>query len=110
MIAFDVDRTLPFMKSFYSFTDSSTNYQMEILRALILASHFKCFSIKSWVSKIHRDVLLAIICGFAPGHLPAISSFYNFINRFYIDKPVHKNVCILELNHFPVTTLKNYTQ
>lgn len=106
MIALDVDSIIPFMKSFYSFTGRPAKNQIKILRALILAPHFRCLSIKSWVSKLCDDNLLAIICGFVPDHIPAFSSFYDFINRFYFDAPVHWNDHVLEPDHFGCDTSK----
>ncbi len=100
MITLDVDAIIPLMKSYYSYTGRPAKNQMEILRSFILASHFNCLSIEKWVNKLRSDVLLAIICGFVPGHVPAVSSFYDFINRFYIDAPVHRDDHVLEPNHF----------
>lgn len=77
-----------------------------MLKHIFLLIVLVCLSIKSWVSKLCDDNLLAIICGFVPGHIPAFSSFYDFINRFYIDDPFHWKDSILEPNHFGCDTSK----
>lgn len=100
MIALDVDSIIPFMLDFYSPLGRPAIHQIEILRSLILMSHFRCLSPKKWVKKLHRDKLLAILSGFHPNHIPAFSSFYDFFNRFYLNDNLHFNDYILEPKHF----------
>lgn len=99
MIALDSDAIIPLMIPYFSHTGRPAKNQMEILRALILMPHFRYSSIKNWINKLNNDTLLAIICGFIPGHIPAFASFYDFINRFYFED-VHRDDYILESNHF----------
>lgn len=98
MIALDVDSFISFLPQFYSSTGRPALFQIEILRAFILMPHFHCLSLKKWVNKLLHDPALAILCGFDPSHVPKVSSFYDFMNRFYPEEhsshilPKDKNV------------------
>lgn len=83
MVALDVDSLIPFLYHFYSSTGRPALFQIEILRAFILMTHFHELSIKKWNLKLHNDPALAILCGFDPSFIPSSSSFYDFMNRFY---------------------------
>jgi hypothetical protein len=39
-------------------------------------AHFKEESIDAWVGRLRSDDLLAVICGFAPGQVPGVATFY----------------------------------
>lgn len=89
MISLDGDSIIPFMSRFYSHTGRPAKNQMEILRSFILMPHFRCFSPENWTLKLQYDPLLAIISGFDPLDISAFSSFYDFVNRFYLDDVSH---------------------
>ena len=57
--------------------------QPEIFRALVLASHYK-ESISSFVARLKADDVLAVACGFSPGDIPGVGSFYDFFNRLWL--------------------------
>ena len=46
--------------------------------------HLKTYSITSWVKKLKKDRILAIICGFDPDDVPGVGTFYDFLNRFWL--------------------------
>lgn len=48
-------------------------------------AHFKIYSPKIWVKTLKEDSALALLSGFLPDRIPAFSSFYDFMNRFYPD-------------------------
>jgi hypothetical protein len=45
--------------------------------------HFKEESIDAWALRLRSDDLLAVICGFAPGQVPGVATFYAFQDRFW---------------------------
>lgn len=57
--------------------------QPEIFRALVLASHYK-ESISNFVARLQADDVLAIACGFRPGSIPGVGSFYDLFNRLWL--------------------------
>lgn len=60
----------------------------EILRSLALMVHFKEESIDAWVLRLRSDDLLAVICGFVPGRIPGVGTFYDLLDRFWLgEKP-----------------------
>lgn len=60
----------------------------EILRSLVLMSHLKEESIDTWVDWLRGDDLLAVICGFVPGQIPGVGTFYDLLDRFWLgEKP-----------------------
>jgi hypothetical protein len=67
----------------YSSTGRPAVNQSEIFRALVLASHSK-ESISNFVTRLKADDVLAIACGFKPGDIPGVGSFYNFFNRLWL--------------------------
>ena len=54
-----------------------------LLRALLVAIAFKCTSITKWVEQLRASPILAIICGFAPDHIPCVGTFYDFMSRLW---------------------------
>lgn len=97
MIWLDVDSISDFLCQHYSHTGRPAKYQIEILRSLVLMSHFHCLSFKSWVDRLRTDPVLAILSGFSPDSIPGFASFYDFASRLYKDdEPSH----LLEPNHF----------
>lgn len=100
MIALDVGSVISFMRNFYSPEGRPAIHQVEILRSLILMSHFRCLSPKKWAKRLRNDSVLAILSGFHPDHTPAFSSFYDFFNRFYLFDDRSCDDFILEPKHF----------
>lgn len=56
----------------------------EILRSLVLMSHLKEESIDTWVDRLRGDDLLVVICGFVPGQIPGVGTFYDLLDRFWL--------------------------
>ncbi len=70
--------------SCYSCTGRPALNQPEIFRAVVLASHFKK-SISSFAARLKADAILAIACGFEIDSLPGVGSFYDLINRLWLE-------------------------
>lgn len=103
MVWLDVDGISEFISSHYSLTGRPAIHQMEILRSLVLMSHFKCRSFKVWAKRLKEDPLLAILSGFEEDDTPSFSNFYDFVSRFYKEE---KKKHILECEHFKNTYSK----
>ncbi|MBC7319881.1 hypothetical protein H5T89_04480 [bacterium] len=91
------------LSPYYSNTGRPAKFQAEILRSLIAMVHLRIYSITTWVKKLKTDKVLAIICGFDPDDVPGVGTFYDFLNRFWIDtgKPSKvKTPIALICNHF----------
>lgn len=64
----------------YSYTGRPSEFQPEIFRSCILMNHLG-FVLDKWVDKLRKNFVLRTICGFAADCLPALASYYDFINR-----------------------------
>jgi hypothetical protein len=51
--------------------------------------HFKEESIDAWALRLRSDDLLAVICGFAPGQVPGVATFYAFQDRFWPSRQLY---------------------
>lgn len=79
----NTDRVLTLAMSRYSYTGRPANNQPEIFRALVAMVHFK-EGVTAFVEKLKAHPLLAIACGFEPGNVPGVGTFYDFIDRFWL--------------------------
>jgi Transposase DDE domain len=66
--------------SLYSFTGRPSNFQPEIFRSFILMNHLG-FKFDKWLSKLKKNFVLRTICGLTLNDLPAVASYYDFMNR-----------------------------
>lgn len=64
----------------YSFTGRPSHSQPEIFRSLILMNHLG-IPLDKWIAKLVNNSVLRTICGFTLNNVPAIASYYDFINR-----------------------------
>lgn len=83
MVHLDIDSLIDLLPPFYSLTGRPVVYQIEILRSLILMTHFHYVSIKKWVAKLNNDKCLAALCGFNPSHISQFSFCYAIFSRFW---------------------------
>lgn len=79
----NLDQLLPVCGPYYGATGRPAAAQPEILRSMALMVHFKEESLDAWVMRLRSDDLLAVICGFTPGQIPAVGTFYAFQDRFW---------------------------
>ena len=54
-----------------------------LLRAMLVMVSYKCVTFTRWVTELRVSPILAIICGFAPEHIPGVGTFYNFMTRLW---------------------------
>ena len=80
----DLDKVLPVIKPLYSDTGAPSKEQAGIIRSFVLMLDQKKYSITEWAETVASDPLLYDICGFS-GKAPAASSYYDFINRLWLE-------------------------
>ena len=76
----NLDPLLDIIKHLYSATGRKSKSQPEIFRAFILMNHLG-LSLDQWIHKVKYNAVLRIAAGFDSDSLPAIASYYDFINR-----------------------------
>jgi len=79
------DPAIPFLLSRYSSLGRPAKFDpVDLLRSLFLMTHLKVFSISKWAAMLRQDRLLAILSGFEPGYTPSIGTFYDLLNRCWL--------------------------
>jgi len=76
----NLDPLQDIIKQLYSVTGRKSKSQPEIFRAFILMNHLG-LSLDQWIHKVKYNAVLRIAAGFDSDTLPAIASYYDFINR-----------------------------
>ncbi len=76
----NLDSLKEILAPLYSHTGRPSNLQPEIFRSFILMNHFN-YTFDYWISKLSNNFVLRTICGFTNNTVPAIASYYDFINR-----------------------------
>lgn len=76
----NLDELKSVISSLYSFTGRPSNLQPEIFRSFILMNHLH-ITLDEWLFKIKNNDILRIAAGFHKNVLPALASYYDFINR-----------------------------
>lgn len=76
----------------YSHTGRPSKQQPEIFRSFILMNHLG-YAPDNWIFKLKNNFVLRTICGFTLCDIPAIASYYDFINRLIKldERPRRKN-------------------
>jgi len=64
----------------YSHTGRPSNFQPEIFRSFVLMNHLG-YTLDNWIFKLENNFVLRTICGFTANNIPAVASYYDFINR-----------------------------
>jgi len=80
----DLDVLLTMAQSLYAKTGRPSHNQPEIFRALMVMSHYK-EGISFFTKRLQAHPLLAIICGFEPDSVPGVGTFYDFLDRFWLE-------------------------
>ncbi|MCL6448045.1 MAG: hypothetical protein K6U04_07845 [Armatimonadetes bacterium] len=68
----------------YALTGRPAENQPELLRSLVMMVECREDSVDSWVERLRNDDILAIICGFLPGEIPGVGTYYDFLDRFWL--------------------------
>ena len=87
VIHINLDLIHPLISQLYSPIGRPAIHQIEIFRSLLLMNHFGYTSISKWVDLLKSDALYAALCGFfSDSDLAPLGSYYDFMNRLYLDK------------------------
>lgn len=82
----DLDVIHDHIEKLYSSTGRPAEHQIEIFRSLLLMLHFGYTSIRKWKELLDSDSLYAALCGLFNGDSIPLGSYYDFMNRLYLDK------------------------
>ena len=80
----DLDELRGELSQCYALTGRPAENQPEILRSLVMMVLGHEDSVDSWVERLRNDDILAIICGFLPGEIPGVGTYYDLLNRFWL--------------------------
>lgn len=94
----DLDRIHPLLSQLYSPVGRPAIHQIEIFRSLFLMNHFGYTSVSKWVNLLKSDALYAALCGFfSDSDLAPLASYYDFMDRLYLDKD---HSCIFPIDRY----------
>lgn len=92
LTSMNLDPVGDFLAHFYSDTGRPAIHQPQILRSLVLMLDRKFTSLTNWVAELQSDDLLAMLIGYSPGHLPPLGSYFDFIDRLWIQNPEYEKL------------------
>ncbi len=84
LTSLDLDPVGEYLNSFYSHTGRPALNQAQILRSFILMLDQKFCSLDKWVHTLMSDDILATLIGCTTDSLPPLGSYYDFINRLWL--------------------------
>ena len=87
LTALNLDPLADFLALYYSKIGRPAINQAEIFRSIILMLDRHYTSLTAWVEKLKSDDLLALLIGCSPDSLPPLGSYYDFINRLWLNNP-----------------------
>ena len=88
----NLDPVMELLEPYYSPFGRPAVNQTQILRSLILMLHQGFTGITAWVEKLNSDSLPALLIGCTPHSLPPLGSYYDFIDRLWLqDKQFQKS-------------------
>lgn len=88
----NLDPVMALLEPYYSPLGRPAINQAQILRSLILMLDQGFTGITAWVEKLNSDSLLAFFIGCTPYTLPPLGSYYDFIDRLWLqDKQFQKS-------------------
>lgn len=80
----NLDPLLPIIKPLYSVFGRPSQNQCEIFRSLILMLDRKVYSITRWAQITASDNIIRMLCGFKPGNVPGLASYYDLLFRIWL--------------------------
>ena len=92
LTSMNLDPVGDFLAPFYSDTGRPAINQPQILRSFVLMLDRKFTSLTNWVAELQSDDLLAMLIGCSPGHLPPLGSYFDFINRLWLQNPEYEKL------------------
>ena len=84
LASLNLDPVGEYLKSFYSSTGKPARNQPQIIRSFILMLDFKVTSLTKWGEILASDDILAMLIGCSPDSLPPLGSYYDFIDRLWL--------------------------
>ena len=81
----DLDKLFFLALGRYSYTGRPARNQPEIFRALVVMTHLK-EGITSFVKRLRAHPVLAAVCGFEPDSVSGVGTFYDFLDRFWLEE------------------------
>ncbi len=100
MIFLDVDAAIPIIAPLYSPVGRPAQFQIQMLRSLVLMAHYRIGSPQTWCQMLSIEPCLAVISGFNPGYFPKFPSFYDFFDRLFSGIHYNRNDYILDHKPF----------
>jgi len=80
----DLDPLQELMTFSYSCMGRPAVKQAQIFRALVVMNHYKQ-GISAFVFRLKSDPVLAAACGFEPDSVPGVGTFYDFLDRLWLE-------------------------
>ena len=90
LTSMNLDPVGQFLAPYYSNTGRPAINQPQILRSFILMLDRGFTSLTNWIAELASDDLLAILIGCAPDSLPPLGSYFDFINRLWLQNPSYQ--------------------
>lgn len=88
----NLDDVMELLEPYYPPPGRPAINQPQIIRSLILMLDQGFTGITAWVEKLSSDSLLAFLTGCTPDSLPPLGSYYDFIDRLWLqDKQFQKS-------------------
>lgn len=87
LYSLDLDPIKTIIEGYYSHTGTPALNQPELLRSFILMSELRIHSIPKWVKKLRKNRILAIMVGLDPSEIPGVGSYYDLVNRLWLENP-----------------------
>ena len=82
----NLDPAIPLLEEYFSpFGRPVEHDPICILRSLLLMTDQSVIGITSWVEKLRSDPILAALSGFTQNNAPGVGTFYDFLNRFWLE-------------------------
>lgn len=80
----NLDPVMVHLAPFYSTQGRPAKNQTQIIRSLVLMQHQGVTGLTDWVNELQSDHLLAFLIGCTPDSLPPLGSYYDFIDRLWL--------------------------
>ena len=84
LTSLNLDPVGDYLAPFYSHTGRPALNQPQIIRSLVLMLDQKIQSLDKWVKNLHNDDILALLIGCSTDSLPPLGSYYDFIDRLWL--------------------------
>ena len=82
----NLDPAIPLLGEYFPLVGRPVEHDpVCILRSLVLMTDQKVVGITTWVKKLRSDPILAVLSGFSRDNVPGVGTFYDFLNRFWLE-------------------------